>query len=209
MNEFRSRVLIPLAIPVGVFLGGGVFVYAFARVLLAVPKYWSVSLAMLLAAEILGIAAVLAAVRRIDQTQRVLVGALAAVVLVGGGFAIATGIRPIEAHASGVEVSALALQFDTDALNVPADTPFDLIFANNDAGIPHNVAIGTDHEMTEILFRGEIFNGVATKVEEVPALAAGEYHFHCDVHPDMQGKVIAGGEGAEGGHGAPEAGGEH
>ena len=31
----------------------------------------------------------------------------------------------------------------------------------------------------------------ATKVYEVPALAAGSYFFRCDVHPDMQGTITA------------------
>ena len=34
------------------------------------------------------------------------------------------------------------------------------------------------------LFKGEIFNGVATRVYDVPALDAGTYAFVCTVHPD-------------------------
>lgn len=205
MNEFRTRVLIPFSIPVGVLAVVAVFVFAFSRVLLAVPKYWSVSLAILLAAEILGIAGILAAVRKVERTQQILVAALGTIVLVGGGFGFASGIRPIEVHASGVEISALGLAFDTETLTVPADAAFNLIFANNAAGIPHNVSIN-DGEGVENLFRGEIFNGVATKVEEVPALPAGEYTFQCDVHPDMTGTVTASEETAD--HGAT-AGAEH
>lgn len=204
MSEFRSRVLAPLAVPVLGLLGLAVFVFAFSRVLLAVPKYWSVSLAGLLAAEILGIAAVLAAVRVVSGTQRVLVGILGVIVLAGGGVGLASGIRPIEHHSTAVEIAAENLAFDVSELEVPADEVFDLAFANNDANIPHNVSFYEDDTATASIFVGEIFNGIATKVYEVPALAAGDYFFRCDVHPDMAGTATAGGEGGHGeGEGEP------
>ncbi len=40
-----------------------------------------------------------------------------------------------------ITLTASGIAFDTDSLEVPADTPFKIVFANNDAGIPHNVAI--------------------------------------------------------------------
>ena len=39
------------------------------------------------------------------------------------------------------------------------------------------------------LFKGEIFNGVATRVYDVPALDAGAYAFVCTVHPTMVGTL--------------------
>jgi plastocyanin len=44
----------------------------------------------------------------------------------------------------------------------------------------------------EVLFRGgDPFPGIKTEVYNVPPLPAGEYHFHCEVHPAvMQGKFI-------------------
>lgn len=35
----------------------------------------------------------------------------------------------------------------------------------------------------KVLFRGEQFRGPKTVTYRVAALATGEYHFHCDVHP--------------------------
>jgi plastocyanin len=72
---------------------------------------------------------------------------------------------------------------------VPADTAFQIHFVNNDAGIPHNVAVH-DQGNAEI-FKGEIFPGVAERTYDVPALAAGEYTFICTVHPNMAGTLTA------------------
>ncbi|HSW41415.1 MAG TPA: hypothetical protein VLM76_02785, partial [Patescibacteria group bacterium] len=46
-----------------------------------------------------------------------------------------------EGEAVVLLISAQGIAFDTDTLEVPANTPFQIVFANNDAGIPHNVAI--------------------------------------------------------------------
>ena len=74
-------------------------------------------------------------------------------------------------------------------VTVPADTPFVIAFDNQDAGIPHNVAI-SDASGVEV-FKGEIINGVATVEYQVPALPAGEYTFICTVHPNMTGTMTA------------------
>ena len=86
-------------------------------------------------------------------------------------------------------IVAKDIQFVTKDVQVPAGKAFQLTFTNND-GAPHNVAIYTDSSASTNLFRGEIFSS-ATKVEQVPALAAGTYFFRCDVHPDMQGTITA------------------
>lgn len=202
MSEFRSRVVGPFLVPVVALIVGGIFVFALSRVLLAVPKYWSVSLAGLLAAEILGVAAVLAAVRKVTGAQKGLVGLLGVIVLAGGGIGFAEGIRPIETHGAGLAIAASGLAFDVSELVGPADEETTLEFDNQDANIPHNVSIvdaGTP------LFTGEIFNGPASKVYELPAIPAGTYEFRCDVHPTMTGTYVAGGEGGE--HGGSAEGG--
>jgi plastocyanin len=88
-----------------------------------------------------------------------------------------------------LQIAAQNIAFDTTQEAVPAGTPFQIHFTNNDAGIPHNVAIH-DQSNTEI-FKGEIFPGVADKTYDVPALQAGAYTFICTVHPTMTGSLTA------------------
>lgn len=89
--------------------------------------------------------------------------------------------------AADVTVTALSSAFTTTTLTGPAGKPFTLAFDNQDQGTLHNVHIknpdGSD------AFKGEFVTGVATKVYQVPALAAGTYSFACDVHPSMTGTL--------------------
>ena len=86
---------------------------------------------------------------------------------------------------------AQGIAFDTDTLEVPANTPFTIVFTNNDAGIPHNVAIHEGSPTGPLVWAGDIFNGVETRTYEVPALPAGTYGFVCTVHPNMTGTLTA------------------
>ena len=88
-------------------------------------------------------------------------------------------------------LTAAGIAYDTDTLEVPADTPFRIVFTNNDAGIPHNVAIHEDSPTGALVWAGDIFNGVETRTYEVPALPAGTYGFVCTVHPNMTGTLTA------------------
>jgi plastocyanin len=82
-----------------------------------------------------------------------------------------------------VKVSAANILFDQKALEVPAGVAFKIEFANNDAGVPHNVAIHEGTATGPELFKGDIFNGVETRTYDAPALTAGAYAFVCTVHP--------------------------
>ena len=61
---------------------------------------------------------------------------------------------------------------------------------NNDSA-PHNISIFTEKDGDAIV-QGDIINQGETVTIEVPAQEAGEYYFHCDVHPDMSGTVVVG-----------------
>lgn len=193
MKEFTDRVVKPLLLP----LGAGAFIFVLAwslsRILLAVPEAGSTALALLIAAEVLGVSAVIAAASGIKNAQKLISVVLGFALMGGGGVAAAIGEREI-GHEEGAEfhVTGENIEFVEDTLQVPADDPFELAFENLDAGVPHNVAIYSDDSASDALFVGEIFNGVETRTYEVPALPQGEWFFRCDVHPQMTGTVIAG-----------------
>ena len=100
--------------------------------------------------------------------------------------------EPAPSEAPGsvtLELTASGVAYDTDSLDAPADTPFIIAFTNNDAGIPHNVAIHKGSPTGELVWQGEIFNGVDSRTYQVPALPAGTYGFVCTVHPNMTGTL--------------------
>ena len=74
----------------------------------------------------------------------------------------APGRAPARRPAQSVtlNLTAQGIAYDTDALEAPANTPFKIVFTNNDAGIPHNVAIHEDSPTGPEVWKGEIFNGV-------------------------------------------------
>lgn len=86
-----------------------------------------------------------------------------------------------------VQLSAQSIAFDPTELSAPADQAFQIEFANNEAGIPHNVEVKDSAGASK--FNGEIFPGVETRTYDVPPLAAGAYQFVCSVHPNMTGTL--------------------
>lgn len=95
---------------------------------------------------------------------------------------------PTPSDAGGIMITAHNILFDQTELAAPADEPFQIVFQNDDNGVPHDVAIrdgGTS------LFTGETFNGVDVRTYAVPAIPAGSYQFLCTVHPNMNGTLTA------------------
>jgi plastocyanin len=84
-----------------------------------------------------------------------------------------------------VEVTAENIAFDTDTLTLSAEGTT-ITFENRDT-VPHNIAIFRgEGPGGEKVFTGELITA-ATESYEVSALEAGNYYFHCDVHPNMNG----------------------
>lgn len=120
-----------------------------------------------------------------------------------------TGTITSAEGAGELTVVAENTAFDTEELELPADTPTPLSFDNRDAA-PHNLSIYEDETASgEPLFTFEAFPGPSVEPFEVPAIPEGEYYFRCDVHPTMEGTVVvappAPGEGgsAPPGEGSP------
>jgi plastocyanin len=89
-----------------------------------------------------------------------------------------------------VDVSAADMAFDVATIEAPAGEAFTNTFTNNDS-VPHNIAVYTE-EGGDAIVQGEVINGGETVEVEVPAQDAGEYYFHCDVHPEMNGTLVVG-----------------
>jgi plastocyanin len=115
------------------------------------------------------------------------------------------------AQNGSLSVAASGLAFDTNCIQIPAGQKVTIHFDNKDAGTPHNIAVyPSEQELTNPLFQGEVITGPKTTDYTVGPLDAGEYYFHCDVHPTMNGtfKVVAGGSGGgSGGSGGSGGGG--
>lgn len=92
---------------------------------------------------------------------------------------------PGGAPAADVTVEAKGIAFLQASWTGPADRPFTLAFDNEDAGVPHNVELKQSSGAS--VWKGAIFNGVETRVYDVPPLPAGDYTFVCTVHPNMTG----------------------
>jgi uncharacterized membrane protein/plastocyanin len=95
-----------------------------------------------------------------------------------------------EAPPDAVGVCAVDEQrFVQDRIDVAPNTPFDVVFANLDEGVRHNVAIYEDESAEESLFVGETIAGPRSVTYDVPPLEPGEFYFRCDVHPQMDGML--------------------
>jgi plastocyanin len=104
--------------------------------------------------------------------------------------ALATEAANIEPQAA-VSLTAEDLEYDTDTIVVPADSPVVITFENQDSGALHNVAVYRGTDATDDIFKGELVSGVETVQYEFNSPPAGVYYFKCDAHPDMNGVFIA------------------
>ncbi|MEX1171459.1 MAG: cupredoxin domain-containing protein, partial [Chloroflexota bacterium] len=95
------------------------------------------------------------------------------------------GVTPAPGPEADIVLVALNIAFDQTQISGPADEPFTIALVNQDANVPHNVEL--KDASGGVAFMGDIFNGVETRIYEVPALPAGSYTFLCTVHPSMTG----------------------
>ncbi|MEX2184926.1 MAG: cytochrome c oxidase subunit 4 [Chloroflexota bacterium] len=95
------------------------------------------------------------------------------------------GVTPAPGPEADIVLVAVNIAFDQTQISGPADEPFTIALVNQDANVPHNVEL--KDASGGVAFMGDIFNGVETRIYEVPALPAGSYTFLCTVHPSMTG----------------------
>jgi plastocyanin len=80
------------------------------------------------------------------------------------------------------------LAFDTDTLVLRSSGT--VVALENEDTQAHNIAVFTSEEdLATPLFRGDLVQPGDDIVYDVPELALGEFYFHCDVHPNMNGAV--------------------
>jgi plastocyanin len=204
----------PVAYPLLALVFGSILVWSFSRVLLAVSKRAAPAIGLLLALNILIGAALIAYGGRVRRRPAsfplLVVGGLA--ILGIGIVAMGMETHPAEGgteapgpKAVTVKLTAKDIKFDKQELSFPAGSKVELVFTNDDSGVPHNVAIFSEQNPTNDIFKGDIFPGVATKTYTFTAPGQpGTYAFHCEVHPtQMKGtvEVTAPSEGGGGGGG--------
>lgn len=105
-----------------------------------------------------------------------------------------TGTITAAKGAGGIKVVAQDTAFDVKEIDLPADTPSKLTVDNEDP-FAHNLSIYRDESASgDPLFTFEPFPGPETQTFDVDPIPAGDYYFHCDLHPTMNGTVVVEGE---------------
>jgi hypothetical protein len=116
--------------------------------------------------------------------------ALVAAACSGGGGGLGYASAPPSLDPNSPAISAVNVAFDHNQVAVPANSPFVLVFDNQDT-VGHNVSIYRDSSFQYQVFLGAIFSGPSTRWYPVPALTPGTYSFRCDVHANMTGTIVA------------------
>lgn len=203
-SDFRTRVLLPIFLPLLAVAGFIGFAFALSRVLLAVSETASNFIALFVAIYLLAIAAMISARPRIGS-KALGVGLVVGLLSVGvaGVLGAQAGMRELHAeeeHAEetagegdgAVELSETAqlwVAVDIDYAEAPTTIPSGEveIALKNDGGILHNVVFeGTDVKV-------EAEGGQA--VSETFTIEPGTYTYYCDVpghrQAGMEGEVTA------------------
>jgi plastocyanin len=124
----------------------------------------------------------------------VVAGIVLASTMVGGCGAPAANEAPPSVVAGQLVVVARDIAFTPAEVTMTSDTALTVVLDNQDAGVPHNVALlGGPGEGTK-LAKTEIVSGVAQARFSIPPLIPGGYRLICEVHPTMTAnlRVVAG-----------------
>jgi hypothetical protein len=102
-----------------------------------------------------------------------------------------------EPPSAELTIAASGIAWSKTQLFALPDVPLMLTFDNQDQGIPHNIVFTQGEEPGgDEIARTEIQTGPVTETLNFGPLAAGEYYYFCEVHPNMEGVLTAGTAGA-------------
>ncbi|MGH2753512.1 MAG: cupredoxin domain-containing protein [Actinomycetota bacterium] len=209
VGEIRFRVPLPIVIPLVALVIIGAFVIGFAWVLLSIPTEAATVIAIAMAANVLGVCAFLALRSRVSSSTifelmailiyPILIGIVIANIGLGeeehaaAEGASAEGEAPAPA-AGGTVVVAENTAFDVTEIEIKAQAENTITLDNRDP-LDHNISIYPDQQaglgFENAIFEGDIVAGPGTIDYTFEGPEKGEYHFQCDVHPNMNGSVIA------------------
>jgi hypothetical protein len=175
VEEVRVRVPLPIVIPGVAVVVIGLVAFGVSRILLNVPKNVAVALALVMAVNVLGACAYVALKQTpmtagtwaelfVVLTYPIVIG----IVLTQTGVAGAEGHgeepHPVASESPGtgnggapssaLTITAVNLEWDTDALAVNAEEPFTVTVENEDTAV-HNFSIYEDDTLAKDLFIGQ------------------------------------------------------
>jgi plastocyanin len=210
VGEIRFKVPLIIVIPFGALLLIALLAIGLSRVLLSVPHEAATAIAIVMAANVLGACAFIAARRRVGGASMlelllvvlypVIVGvAIAQFGLAGEETEAPPAEASAEAEAPGTgaaattsEIVASGTSWDTQQIAFEANKPGELAVTNDDP-VTHNLSIYPDEEAAiakqDPLFKGEDVEPQATVDYKVDPLKPGTYTFICDYHSNMIGEV--------------------
>jgi plastocyanin len=81
--------------------------------------------------------------------------------------------------------------FEPAVVTVPAGERFILEYTNDEPDAQHNIAVYTEEGGEAIAVSEDIIGPDAVTEVEVRALDLGTYYFQCDIHPFMNGILVA------------------
>lgn len=216
-SDVRDRLLLPILIPITLLVIVAALAIGFGMLLLFNPMAVSLMIAIVVSLGIIvGVAlATSQAETELTKAKRGLI-VFAAVTPIIIGVLVATDLMPTTSQKvvqrecefcipeDAVRVVARNLEFEQRSIQLPAEGEASILFVNEDAGIPHNVALYPEDDngepiLSAPLFVGSIFNGVDQEVYTFRAPSEPDtYFYRCDVHPQMQGEAVFGEPGGRG-----------
>src|SRR5262245_11901123 len=147
----REHLWPAIAIPVGLLIGIGIFLFTFSRVLLHVEPHVATATALLVAITIVALVSLIGSRKRVTNGSvlMMVVGVLGIGMLLSGvALVVGTGegeTGPGEGPVVAISAptGAATKGFDEKTLTAPSDTAFTIAFDNQDPGVQHNIVIAS------------------------------------------------------------------